>query len=581
MTHGNYFYRRTQLLDGAADIVCMRIQLRKDQRLVLPWAQRTLLREGGILFADAPGFGKSYQALGLAQRMGLRPWIVAPRALVGMWRELLRTADMEGEVWSYGELWRRGMVQPEVSQPFERLCIVDEAHAFVNPTTRRYRALARLAVGVPLVLLSATPFQNSVEDGLHLFALFCGEATWLLHHPQRKEEGLQRLMARLSVRRSPPEQRKIAYKSYNVRAEQDAISAAAAALCVQEEPRALMLHGLLSRRLSSYSAWFSSIRRAAHYLLELEDAALHGRVLHRDIFGRTLVHGQRVFPFMLEDSPHKVADPQHIRDALKIVRHSARIVRSRRHPFPWRWLLSLPRPVLVFSQYRATVQEAYAHLRPHVRVIRWTGAGIHSNFPRTSNALDTQIRDAILLATDIGAEGIDLRACRTLVHADMHWNPTRTTQREGRIQRGDGGERATIWTPRYPSDLEGLWTLHARRSYKNQLIHRFSPRIVNATGVSNSAWVEDSPVDGYLHTLLRVVRELRYFAWRMDDPRCNHAWLQRLSHAHLLSAGANLWLEALCSSNDQEQREAQERLMRMTRRLLYPLERPSACKALQ
>jgi hypothetical protein len=53
------------------------------------------------------------------------------------------------------------------------LVLVDEAHAFRNPRTHRYDALARLSIGRRVALLSATPFNNAPADLaalVHLFA---------------------------------------------------------------------------------------------------------------------------------------------------------------------------------------------------------------------------------------------------------------------------------------------------------------------------------------------------------------------------------------------------------------------------
>lgn len=60
------------------------------------------------------------------------------------------------------------------SEPFRdvELIVVDEAHHFRNPATRRYRALARLARGREIALLTATPINNSIRDLASLVELF-------------------------------------------------------------------------------------------------------------------------------------------------------------------------------------------------------------------------------------------------------------------------------------------------------------------------------------------------------------------------------------------------------------------------
>ena len=42
----------------------------------------------------------------------------------------------------------------------------------------------------------------------------------------------------------------------------------------------------------------------------------------------------------------------------------------------------------------------------------------------------------ILLLSQVGAEGLDMqKACKTVIHHDLHWNPTVLEQREGRVYR--------------------------------------------------------------------------------------------------------------------------------------------------
>ena len=57
------------------------------------------------------------------------------------------------------------------------LIVIDEAHAFRNPDTNRAQALRRLLLGDPpkdLVLLSATPVNNSLWDLYYLLGFFIG-----------------------------------------------------------------------------------------------------------------------------------------------------------------------------------------------------------------------------------------------------------------------------------------------------------------------------------------------------------------------------------------------------------------------
>src|SRR5690606_18940726 len=68
----------------------------------------------------------------------------------------------------------RGTHGPERLWPLD-LVVVDEAHAFRSPGTRRYRALAALCRGARVVLLTATPVNNAVSDLYVQLRLFAGD----------------------------------------------------------------------------------------------------------------------------------------------------------------------------------------------------------------------------------------------------------------------------------------------------------------------------------------------------------------------------------------------------------------------
>src|SRR5690606_30033455 len=68
----------------------------------------------------------------------------------------------------------RGTHRPERLVPLD-LVVVDEAHAFRSPRSRRYRALAALCRGSRVVLLTATPVNNAASDLYHQLRLFAGD----------------------------------------------------------------------------------------------------------------------------------------------------------------------------------------------------------------------------------------------------------------------------------------------------------------------------------------------------------------------------------------------------------------------
>src|SRR2546421_1590409 len=131
-----------------------------------------LERYGGALLADAVGLGKSYVALAVALARSEPFTLVVPGVLVPQWRALLARHNTAAPIMTHEWLSTRGYRHlPPFTAPY-RLVVVDEAHRFRNPQTRRYHALAKLVVGARVLLVTATPVHNRLADLFHLFRLF-------------------------------------------------------------------------------------------------------------------------------------------------------------------------------------------------------------------------------------------------------------------------------------------------------------------------------------------------------------------------------------------------------------------------
>jgi superfamily II DNA or RNA helicase len=149
---------------------------------------RGMLSEwGGVLVADSVGLGKTYVALGLVEEQlgrGGHVLVVTPAALRAQWRTPLRRLGSHDRVmWLSHTRLSRGLpaTEPGAAAPAgaaSRLVVVDEAHAFRNPRTRRYRELARLCRGARVVLLTATPVNNTLLDLYAQIRLFAGDGAF-------------------------------------------------------------------------------------------------------------------------------------------------------------------------------------------------------------------------------------------------------------------------------------------------------------------------------------------------------------------------------------------------------------------
>ena len=134
-------------------------------------AEAALEEFGGVLLCDDVGLGKTFVATAIARRYS-HSLIVAPAALASMWRQALRTTETVADFVSIERLSRAGPIDD--SHATHDLLIVDEAHHARNPATKRYQRLAVLARDAPVVLLTATPIHNRVDEMLALLSLFLG-----------------------------------------------------------------------------------------------------------------------------------------------------------------------------------------------------------------------------------------------------------------------------------------------------------------------------------------------------------------------------------------------------------------------
>jgi hypothetical protein len=136
-----------------------------------------IARRRGAVLADSVGLGKTHVATALiraAASDGRRILVTAPSALTAHWRRHLR--GVAGWRWASHAAMSRGGggLMPPQDRSF---IVVDEAHAFRNPASRRYRHLARLCRDADVLLVSATPVNNGIFDFYHLLRLFaCDDA---------------------------------------------------------------------------------------------------------------------------------------------------------------------------------------------------------------------------------------------------------------------------------------------------------------------------------------------------------------------------------------------------------------------
>jgi len=146
----------------------------KYQKDAVQDARQILEEYGGVFIADVVGLGKTYTATLLARELDGRTLVIAPPGLIdrnnpGSWNNAFGEFGVrQGEFESIGKL------DSIISNGFEKFnnVIIDESHAFRNEETQRYEKLAQICKGKRVILVSATPLNNTPKDIVAQIKLF-------------------------------------------------------------------------------------------------------------------------------------------------------------------------------------------------------------------------------------------------------------------------------------------------------------------------------------------------------------------------------------------------------------------------
>lgn len=132
----------------------------------------------GVIIADVVGLGKSVIASLIVSQLGKRGLILCPPGLKGdkkensgWWEYWNRFKLYNWDIESSGNL--EAVAESIQKNNLEyQVIIVDEAHKFRNQDTAAYEALMDICRGKQVILLTATPFNNSPADVFSLLKLF-------------------------------------------------------------------------------------------------------------------------------------------------------------------------------------------------------------------------------------------------------------------------------------------------------------------------------------------------------------------------------------------------------------------------
>jgi len=179
-----------QLALGGLDIP----ELTDFQKIAMKQAIALVEEHGGCFVGDVVGLGKTFIGAAILryykERHKLKPLIFCPASMTETWEEFDDAFDLNARVESTGMLQEDGGgIDLSQKKYAERdIVLIDESHNFRYEDTQRYRRLQPFLTGKRVVLLSATPRNNTAWDVYHQMRLFVhDESTLQLDPPALKD----------------------------------------------------------------------------------------------------------------------------------------------------------------------------------------------------------------------------------------------------------------------------------------------------------------------------------------------------------------------------------------------------------
>ena len=437
-----------------------------------------------VLLADAVGLGKTIEASVIvaelrARRVMRRALVLAPVALAQAWLDTLRhrfhleaalVMAHELQRWQHrpaaaGHPWRQAPVivasidlakQPTAWASLEAVgfdvLVVDEAH-HATPATDRGALVAQLAARTPwVVLCSATPHTGDPSQFEALCRLgdtgTAAEAPMLIFRRTRSVMAVaapKRTLTVLRVRLEDAE--------WQLHSQLEAYLNALRLGPAHGEAGLQLLCTVLSRRLaSSPDALRHTLQRR---LASLDDQPAAGAPAQPSLFAALDPEHDEddcAEPWSGRAGLDSRADErQHLVHLCALTERTGGGAKRRALQ---RLLRRTREPMVVFSEYRATVLATARACAPHASVAVLHG-GLSPDI--RAHVLDTFLRGTarVLMTTDVAGEGLNLQhRARLVVTLDWPWRPHRLEQRIGRVDRLGQQRRvhALVLSARTPTD---------------------------------------------------------------------------------------------------------------------------------
>jgi len=402
---------------------------------------------GRAILADEVGLGKTIEAgivlselrlRGLARRV----LVLAPTGLVDQWGEeferkfSIPTVVATSETWTPAEMASTSIEDPVILASLATarrlplrdlltevdwdLVVVDEAHRVRNPRTASSKLVRALRVRF-MLLLTATPVENRIDDLYHLVSLVRPGHLGTITDFRRRHGA------------SSDRQEEVGH-----RATEGTPSVAALG-----ELRRSMRDVMVRHRRSEVALMLP--RRLAE-TLSVQPSAVEA-ALYRQIAERVRIEGRQTGP----------GRSMALRTVLRLAGSSPKTVVATLDRLGWSDLAEVARSVstcaktsalgalvqrhvaagekvIIFTSFRETM----AHLVAAVDLLGVPLAVYHGGLDR--RAKDSAIASFenevdVLVSTESAGEGRNLQFCHAMINFDLPWNPMQIEQRLGRIHR--------------------------------------------------------------------------------------------------------------------------------------------------
>ncbi len=392
---------------------------------------------GRCLLADDVGLGKTIEAGIIMEELKARGLvknilIVVPSHLKYQWQEEMKEKfeenfkvyssknkiNLEKEdkiIVSYGSVGRRGKVREALLNRAWDLVIVDEAHYVRNRKTLRWSFIDSLKKEY-ILLLSATPIQNTVLDlfnlisllkpGLSIYSEFRSKF-YDSKHPRRPKniQNLKKLLSEVMVRTrradalikfprriASTKLLELAPEEMDLYLETVNFVRALAQKSYRKTP--FLMRDLLQKITSSPEASY-------HVLLNLSQSQIYD-------------DEERKKWLALSEMAKNIYEPAKILEVVKIIKAAGdRIV--------------------IFTSHRRSQDYIVEYLR-NTGIDVWLYRGKSDEKKEALN--NFRKKGMVMVVSQRGGEGLNLQdTCNILVNYDLPWNPMVLEQRIGRLQR--------------------------------------------------------------------------------------------------------------------------------------------------